>query len=380
VTHNVVHYADSSVFGGVEQVTLMLLSGLNRKQWRPLLYCHEQTAPERLVRGAIDAGVECRMIRAPQSLRDWRALHAFRSQLLEDKPKVFHAHLNWPLSCRLGLVAAMLARVPQVVATSHLFHPVNQIRFSKLKQGLQSALIDTYVAVSREVARGLRDELNVPESKIRVVHNGIALPMQTSADTAVLRAELLGGPDRPIVLTAARLHPQKGHDGLLEAAVHVQHALFVLAGDGPDRERLQAKAATLGISDRVRFIGQRTDVVDLLAACDLFVLPSLYEGLPLGLLEAMAAGKPVVATAVGGTTEVVVDGVHGCLVAPRNAVALASAINGLLGDPGRAARMAAGGQVRIKERFSVESMVRATEVVYEDALAGRGAGEPEHAT
>jgi glycosyltransferase involved in cell wall biosynthesis len=380
VSDVIAHYADSMTFGGVEQVMLMLLSGLNRKQWRPILYCHEETAPERLIRGAIDAGVECRSIRTPKDLRDWRALHAFRRQLVKDQPKVFHAHLNWPLGCRLGLVAARLARVPKVIATSHLFHPVNQIRFSKLKQGLQSALIDTYVAVSREVARGLRDELNVSESKIRVVHNGIAFSRQTAATATALRSELLRGPDRPIILTAARLHPQKGHDGLLEAAVHVQHALFVLAGDGAERERLQARAATLGISDRVRFIGQRTDVADLLAACDLFVLPSLYEGLPLGLLEAMAAGKPVVATAVGGTNEVVVDGVHGCLVAPRDAVALASAINGLLGDPGRAARMAAEGQARIKERFSVEFMVRATEVVYEDALAGKGAGEPEHAT
>ena len=117
--------------------------------------------------------------------------------------------------------------------------------------------------------------------------------------------------DRPIVLTVARLDPQKGHRYLLAAATEVPEAVFALVGEGGERAALENQARTLGVAERVRFLGHRDDVPELLAACDLFVLPSLYEGLPLSVLEAMAAAKPVVATAIDGTTEAVVHEVTG---------------------------------------------------------------------
>jgi glycosyltransferase involved in cell wall biosynthesis len=155
--------------------------------------------------------------------------------------------------------------------------------------------------------------------------------------------------------------------------------LFVLAGDGDERAALESQCAVLGLQERVLFLGYQQDVPNLLAHCDLFVLPSLYEGLPLAILEAMAAAKPVIATAVGGTGEVVVDGETGLLVPPGDPTALAGAIRKLLSDPPFARRLAAAGNVLVQRSFSTEAMVRRVSQVYEDLLArpGRQSGKLE---
>src|SRR4029453_11595231 len=150
---------------------------------------------------------------------------------------------------------------------------------------------------------------------------------------AALRAELIAGRPDYVILTPARLHPQKGHEYLLAAAAQIPDATFVLAGDGPLRSELEVRARELGIAGRCLFLGERADVPDLLAAADLFVLPSLFEGLPVSILEAMAAGRPVVATAIGGTDEVVTTEQTGLLVPPRDPVAIAAAIRGLRAEP-----------------------------------------------
>jgi glycosyltransferase involved in cell wall biosynthesis len=156
---------------------------------------------------------------------------------------------------------------------------------------------------------------------------------------------------------------------LLEAAALVPHAIFVLAGDGPERPALEAQARSLGIEGRVRFLGHRTDIPQLLAVSDLFVLPSLYEGLPLSVLEAMAAGKPVIATQIGGTSEVVTDGETGLLVKPRDSNALAAAIQRLLTDQDLANRLARSALDRVRHEFSSDVMVRRVSRIYQDLLA-----------
>ncbi len=143
----------------------------------------------------------------------------------------------------------------------------------------------------------------------------------------------------------------------------------MLVGDGPERGALESQVATLGLRDRVQFLGYRPDIPGLLAGCDLFVLPSLYEGLPLSILEAMAAGKPVVATAIGGTDEVIVPDCTGLLVPPGDAPALATAIRTLLADPPLARRLARAGQARVATMFSAAQMVRQVTQVYDELLA-----------
>ena len=164
---------------------------------------------------------------------------------------------------------------------------------------------------------------------------------------------------RPLVGNVARLAEQKDHRTLLGAAALVPEADFAIAGDGELRGELERAAGP-----NVRFLGTRTDVPDILASLDVFAFPSLFEGLCLAVIEAQTAGVPVVATAVGGIKETVVDGETGLLVPPRDPEALAAAIRRLLGHPEEAARLAAEARRRALERYSEEQMVSGTLALY----------------
>ena len=171
---------------------------------------------------------------------------------------------------------------------------------------------------------------------------------------------------------AANLVRRKGVDVLLEAlaklAPHEPARLWV-AGDGPERAALEAAAVRLGIADRVHFLGPRDDVADWLEACDVFVLPSRAEGLGVAALEAMARGRPVVASAVGGLAETVVHERTGWLVPPEDPDALAAGLEALLADPALAQRLGAAGARRVADAFGAETMVSSYEALYREILA-----------
>jgi glycosyltransferase involved in cell wall biosynthesis len=372
MTQTVVHFLESAEFGGTEQAMLQVLAGLDQRRWQSVL-CHPPEPGLRLlVKEAGCLNVKLREVPRPQSkpaVAGW--LLRFVRELRTYRPAVFHAHLNNPLACKYGLLAAVLARVPAVIATVQLFVELPLSCFIYAQQRLVATGVDRYLAVSHEVAARLRQTFRIPVRKVDVVHNGTSLaPLNRPANTA-LRTALAGTTGRPIVLTPARLHKQKGHCYLLEAAARIPQALFVFAGDGPERESLEAQARQLGVSDRVVFLGYRQDIPDLLASCDLFVLPSLFEGLPLSILEAMAAGKPVVASAIGGTDEAILHGETGLLVPPADPAALAAAIQTVLSNPLLARRLAAAGKARVDREFSVGAMVQRVTQIYEEILSSR---------
>jgi glycosyltransferase involved in cell wall biosynthesis len=300
-------------------------------------------------------------------------LWAFTRILRATNAAVFHAHLNWPLGCRHGLIAAKLSGIPVILATAHLYSPVPNTAINRLKLLVQTAIVDRYLAVSAEVRDRLCQDLRIPESKVHVVRNGIRLTPfeEVGGDTGDARSAFIESSGCRMVFTPARLHSQKGHIYLIKAAALVPDAVFVLAGDGPEREALEHLAQTLDLKQRIRFLGHREDIPRLLASCDLFVLPSLYEGLPLSVLEAMAAGKPVIATAIGGTKEAVVHGETGLLVPPENPVELAAAIRTVFSDQKLALRLAKAGKTRATRLFSSETMVRGVTGVYDELLAPR---------
>jgi glycosyltransferase involved in cell wall biosynthesis len=365
----VVHFVDTDTFGGSEQSLLHLLEGLDRARWRPVLLHHPAAGLAQLLEGAAAAGVTVRQVpRVSDADVAWRLPGLVRA-LGVDRPAVFHAHLNWPLACKFGLVAARIRRVPVVIGTVQLFVAVLVNRSVRFQQRIVSAGVHRYVAVSEEVARRMATCFGISPAKLRVIHNGIDPGPFGRPPDARLRTALIGDPHRPLVLTLARLAPQKGLDTLVAAARLVPEAVFVVAGDGPERGALEAQAATLGLADRMRFLGHRRDVAALLDACDVFALPSLFEGLPLAVLEAMAAGKPVVASHIGGTDEAVLEGVTGLLVPPADPCALARAIRVVLADPALARRLGAAGRSRVDAEFSARRMVRAVEATYDEVLA-----------
>lgn len=369
MTPRVVHYVDSDFFGGSEEAALHLIASLDRARWEPVLLHHPGAGVARLVEGAGRLGVRTCAVARPDPPRRIAGLAGLRQALRTERPAILHAHLSWPLACKYGVLAAWLARVPAIVATAQLYLEVG----SHGEQRLMTMALRRIIAVSHEVRTRYARELRVPERKLAVVPNGIEVPPAVRRPDPALRAELVRGRPDYVVLTPARLHEQKGHAYLLAAAAQVPKATFVLAGDGPLRAELERLAAELNVADRCIFLGYRSDVSELLAAADVFVLPSLFEGLPVSVLEAMAAERPVVATAIGGTDEAVTHEVTGLLVPPRDPTALAAAIRRLQADPPLARRLAAAGRERVQREFSSVVTARNVMRIY-DEITGASAG------
>jgi glycosyltransferase involved in cell wall biosynthesis len=370
----VVQYTDTVAFGGAEQVLLHLLRTLDRDRWRPLLLHHDAPGLQPLLEGADAAGIERHRVAPIRGPRGIAAVPSFVRALNALKPAVFHAHLNWPLGCSGGILAAALSRVPAVVATVHLFSGFPRAATIPLQRRVVPRLVGRYIAVSEAVVRDIERGLGVPRTRIRCVPNGIAVDAferGTAADPAV-RRQATGDTGRPTVVTLARLDRHKGLGTLLQAAALLPDVTFVIAGEGPERHRLEAEARALGVSERVSLPGFQRDPARLLASADVFVLPSLLEGHPLSVLEAMAAGTPVVATSIPGTAEIVSHGVTGVLVPPGNPAALAAAVKELLEDRALAERLAIAGRELVRRRFTAGAMTRSVANVYEELLAERG--------
>lgn len=365
----VAHFSDAEWFGGTERALLQLLAGLDRARWRPVLFHPDVAGAAQLVSEATALGVPAFPVPpATSAVRGIASMPGIARALRRERAAVFHAHQTWSLSCRYGIVAAAMARVPARVASAQLFVDMPPLLGIDLQHALLTRSLHRHVAVSRFVAARLHERFGVPASRIAIVSNAVDVEARAPRDDR-LRAAIVGSDRVPLVLTVARLDPQKGVAYLLDAAAQVPDAVFAIAGEGPERTVLEARAAALGVAHRVRFLGHRQDVPALLAIADLFVLPSLYEGLPLSVLEAMAVGVPVVATAIGGTDEIVRDGETGTLVPPSDAPALAAAIRATLAGRPRAERMAKDARALVEREHSAAAMVAATSQLYEELLA-----------
>jgi glycosyltransferase involved in cell wall biosynthesis len=223
-----------------------------------------------------------------------------------------------------------------------------------------------FIAVSREDRRRMIEVEGIDPEDVTFIPNGIPAPPPPSG--ADVRAELGIPADAPVIGTVSVMRPQKALDVLLRASrtlVDEFPALRVLiVGEGDMRESLGALSAELGLDDNVMFLGVRTDVPDVLAALDIAVSTSDFEGSPLSVMEYMEAARPVVATRVGGVPDLIDDGVHGLLVPPQDPAAFAAAVAQLLRDPGRAGDMGRRGQERRRAEFDIDVMVRRLEELY----------------
>jgi glycosyltransferase involved in cell wall biosynthesis len=376
VAQSVFFYTDSGVLGGAESSMLMLLASLDREEWRPTLLLDDCPGAEVMAERAAALGVPVRLVGPLQlGVAGARGVPALARLLRSERPAVFHAHMSSPVACKWGLAAAVLARVPAVLGTVQVggYEPPDRSAYWQLRA--LSRGVDRYLAVSHGIANELVGGLGWPRRKIDVVYNAVDLARVEVEAPPGLREELGGAADRPLVLTPARLDAQKGHRVLFEAIPQVPDALFLLAGEGPEREALEALAAERGIADRVRFLGRREDVPQLLAACDVFALPSLYEGSSLAVLEAMAAGIPIVSSAIGGTDELIEDGRSGLLVAPGDAEGLAAALRRFIDDPALRESLAARARERVEAGLTREQMAARVSGVYRELLGAVGSEE-----
>jgi len=291
--------------------------------------------------------------------------------LRRERVDLLHTHNSAPFF--YGPLAAALARVPAVVHTQHSKLLPEQEKLRRASRWLGRG-VRHFIGDAAEVSASLQADLGLPPHRVSTILNGVAVPRwDARPDPPPIRTRLGLEQAGPILGCVARLAPVKDQATLLRAFRRVQEewpaASLLLVGDGPERGNLERLAEELGIASHVRFLGERNDVGEVLAACDVFVLASLSEGLSLALLEAMAAGKPVVATAVGGNVEVVREGETGLLVPPAQPERLAAAIRQVLSQPAWAAQLGRAAHDHVAQHFSLTRMVAQYEAIYAACLS-----------
>lgn len=294
--------------------------------------------------------------------------------------QIVHTHVLRP-----DLIGGLTARLRRGLALVSTKHNTEYVRGQKgrLVRNLfywpAMRFPDRVVTVTEMLREQILSRFRMNPARVLTIHNGIAVDAFYKPDAGPARRNALGlETDNLVVTFAGRLERVKGLDHLLVSAREIlaahEKACFVIAGEGPLKVELQRLAEKLGIASRVAFPGFLRDIPELLAATDVFVLPSLgSEGLPLSVMEAMAAGKPVVATPVSGVTELVESEVTGLLVSPRDPAALTQAINRLLRNPKEREEMGTRARARAIRDFGVRRMVDSYDLMYRGLLAERAA-------
>jgi N-acetyl-alpha-D-glucosaminyl L-malate synthase BshA len=297
---------------------------------------------------------------------------------------VVHAHQYTPffyssIAVRLAALKGRPTIRPRVIFTEHGRHFPDVVSSKRrlINRVLFDRLADEVNAVCEFSARALRDKDGFVRRKVEVIPNGIDLPRYSGVDRAAARATLGLDPARRYVATVARFHPVKDHQTLLrgfaEVAVARTDVDLLLVGDGPLRAELERLVAELGVADRVRFMGVRDDVENILRASDVFALTSLSEAASITLLEAMASELPVVVTGVGGNPEIVRDGTDGLLVPRRSSGGVARAVLKILGDAKLGASMGRAAAERVRQRYMLDDTINRYFALYAgiEPAAGR---------
>jgi len=295
---------------------------------------------------------------------DWGCVRGLVGMLRRRAVDVVHSH-EFTMAV-YGAAAAGRAGVPHLI-TMHGGRSYQARWRRRLALRWAARRSRATVAVSRSTARELESSLGMRPGSVEVVANGILF---SPGDPAPVRKELGLEPEQPLILAVGNLYEVKGHMVLLRALVELRRTRpterwhLAIAGSGSEEGALRAYIGSAGLHGRVTLLGYREDIPNLLAAADLWVMPSLSEGLPLALVEAMFAGKPIVASEVGGIPEVVTSGEQALLVPPSDPGALAAALRRLLSDSGLASRLGAAAERRARERFGVDRMADAYEALY----------------
>lgn len=367
----VAHVVTRMNVGGVSRHLIVLTTRLG--VWNGVLLSGEPEGSEgSMLADAIASGAAaldvpglCRRLWLPDDLRAlWWLYRYFR----RSRPQIVMTHMA--KAGALGRVAAWLAGVPIRVHTFHghvlqgYFGPLRNTLFTLGERGL--GLITTrFIAVSPEIANDLQ-AMGIGRGRFTVIPYGLELESFEKGDGRSVRAELGITKDAPVVGIVGRLVPIKGVDVYLRSAAKIASTFsevrFLVVGDGEQRQALESLAAELDLSDRVIFTGWRRDLASVYAALDVLVCSSHNEGTPLSVIEAAAAGRPTVASHVGGLPAIIADGQNGLLVPPGDPVALAEALATLIDSPETRRKLGAEARRRALEQFGLE---RLTELIGE---------------
>ena len=354
----ILHIDPEKNWGGGEAQVVGLLENLSQRGHRNDL---ATPADGQLFRRSIP-----RVRKIPLSVRndlDVRGVPALRRLIRQERYDIVHLHTKRAHALSLWLPRG--EHRPKYIVTRRMDYPESNNCYTRY---LYNRRVDGVVAISRSVLDCL-SEAGVNRRSIRLIYSGID-PMPYTG----LQSDAHGATDSAVVAMLAVLQERKGHRFLLDAARMLKgrgrKIRYVFAGDGSLKTQLQTLVQTLGLQEEVSFVGFVKDVPKFLSSIDVLVLPSLYEGLGVAALEGMAAGKPVVATRVGGLAESIVDGETGFLVPPEDGAALADAIDRLVADPSMARAMGRKGSARVLSNFTIEQMASQNEAYYYALLDG----------
>ena len=367
----VVYLAHTFMIGGAEEMVLNLVRHLPRR-FDACVCCIHDAGP---------IGDEIRKTGTPVDVlglnpgvrRPWD-VGAIREYLRRTQPHIVHTFL---LTASLyGRLAAILAHVPIIIGTEVNIYERKK-RHHALAERLLMAGTDRVIASAESVREYYLKQVHAASSKVDVIYNAVDFAQaEPTVSPAEVRASLGIVADAPTAGVIARLTEQKGHRFLFEALANTPElsaVRLIVVGGGELGEPLARLAGALGIGSRVHFVGPRRDLGNLLGAMDVFVMPSLWEGLPLSLVLAMGASLPVVATRVAGIPEVVEDGRTGLLVPPGDAAALGCALARLFGSADLRARLGRDARASVVPRFNVAKYVDSVVALYERLLSERAA-------
>lgn len=367
----------TSDFGGTETFLRILSTHLDRNEFEPIActLCPPGAAALEMRQSGVEvvtlgmaAGARLREL-----LSGWRRLAKLIDETGTDlvHSLLYRANVLAPLASRFS------RRRPPVVAGQRSLTPMTGRKAARAAR-FTRRLCSRIVVPSRAVSSMLIDDERVDPGRVEVIPNGVDTERFTVADRRQQRRELDLPVDAPLIGAVGRLSPEKGMAYLVEAFAGLggngRSPYLVIAGDGPERRRLEQQVEALGIAEQVRLLGRRSDLEKLYPALDLFVLPSLEEGSPNALIEALACGCCCIATRVGGSPEVLNDGEFGDLVEPASAEQLRHAMQALLHDVDRRRSLEAAARQHVTAHFSVSSMVAAYGDLYRQLAANGSAG------
>ncbi|MDO8806549.1 MAG: glycosyltransferase family 4 protein [Elusimicrobiota bacterium] len=364
-------------YGGGERAFAQLINGLDKERFEVYAACLTGNPCSDVFTREI--GTSARVINLDlRRLFNPGAVLELKGIIRDNNIKIVHSQ-----GARADFYARVAARLAGAAAVSTVAAPVEEYDVNCFRRAVYTALdrllcssTDKYIAVAGHLLRKLADGRGVPPEKVIRIYNGIDAALYACTAEQSARARSAHNIPAGCFLAAAfcRLSPEKGLFSLVEAAAKTGSAepvKYLVAGEGPLGAELKARVKSLGLEKDFIFTGFVEDIRPLLCAADLVVLPSLREGFPVILLEAMAAGKPVVASKIAGIDESVEDGRTGLLVPPGDGAALAAAITGLCGNRGRALEMGENGRAAVREKFGIDKMITAHEAVYTEVLARR---------
>jgi glycosyltransferase involved in cell wall biosynthesis len=350
--------------GGLERVVVNLCRHLDRKRFEVAACCLNFRGPfaDELERDGIPVYLTPHRTDRTDYLVFWN----LKNIMKQVRPHIVHTHNTNALFD--GFLASMLARVPLMIHTDHARKFPDKLRYMTAERFI-AHFLDHIVAVSEETRGNLIHYEHIPTHKLSVVNNGIdGARYNILIDTTAKRCELGLDGFSHLVGLGVRLTPQKGIIHLIKAAPlilkHFPEVAFVVAGDGYLLSELKAQAQAVGVGGHFFFLGPRLDLPEILQILDVYVLPSEWEGLPLVILEAMAARKAIIATDVGGNSTAIEHDLSGLLVPSKDPLALAKSVCELLDDPVKRDKLACEAQRRFYATFEVKHMAKEYEKIY----------------